>query len=66
MSCSTISTFTDGDHPVEIQTNSNGTKYRIVYGVQVKDFSDWSKAAREYGNCVFHSLECAAKIDRGN
>ncbi len=60
----TITTMIDGDYPVALQVNNTSTRYRVVYGKQVKSFSNWEDAAYEYACCVFHSLECMSLINR--
>jgi len=66
MAYTTLTKMQDGDYPVTLLTNSTGKKYRVIYGEQVKDFDNWQAASHEFGYCVFHSLECASKIVRGN
>jgi len=60
-----ITTFTDGDYPVQIiATGVN--RFNVVYGADIRTGLNWLEAAHEFGECVFHSLECAGKVDRGN
>lgn len=56
--------FKDGDCPVKLEQSSNG-QFRVVYGGAVYDDLDYADAAKEYGECVFHSLACAGKLDNG-
>jgi hypothetical protein len=57
-----LTTFNDGDCPVMLYQTSK-YKYMVVYGAQEYKGLDWQKAAEEYGYCMFHSLECAGKIE---
>lgn len=54
--------FKDGDYPVKLEQRANG-KFKITYGAAVYDDLDYAAAAKEYGECVFHSLTCAGKLD---
>ena len=65
MAYKTITQMTDGDYPVSIQVNDTGDQYRVTYGLHMADFTNWVEAAHEYSYCVFHSLECAGLINRG-
>lgn len=60
-----LTTFNDGDYPVELHQTSKH-KYTVLYGAQKFERLTWLQAAHEFGECMFHSLECANKIDRGN
>ena len=54
--------FTDGDHPVELYQNTPNT-FKVVYGNHSRRGLSYEEAAREYGQCVFHSLACADKME---
>lgn len=58
----TVQIFEDGDYPVKLEQRSAGS-FRVTYGAEVHDHLDYAEAAREYGECVFHSLACAGKLD---
>lgn len=57
-----ITTFTDGDYSVELHQRANGY-FRVVYGAHRRDHLSYAQAAKEFGECVFHSLACASKLD---
>lgn len=58
-----LTVFKDGDYAVELfQTSAN--KYMVLYGADQRPGLTWLQAAHEFGECVFHSLQCAGKIDR--
>jgi len=58
----TVTVFTDGDHSVTLDKAANGT-FRVTYGMQIEDKLSYPVAAKLFGECVFHSLECAGKLD---
>jgi hypothetical protein len=65
MAHQTVTTFTDGDIPVLLeQDEKNGQRFRVTYGAQVRSGLSYAQAAKEYGECVFHSLACAGKLDQ--
>lgn len=51
-----------GAYPVEIFQTGRG-KYAVRYGLQLKERLSYEKAAKEFGQCVFHALACAGLID---
>lgn len=52
------------DYSITLIQHSDGT-YRVTYGLQSKVFSTWKEASNDLGSCLFHSLECAGLVDRG-
>lgn len=52
----------EGQFPVSII--KTGRTYTVTYGAQETKKLNWSQAAREFGNCVFHAIECAGLINR--
>lgn len=53
---------TDADCEVRLyQTGID--RFTVQYGKQVKTGLDYEKACHEYGQCIFHSLACAGKLD---
>lgn len=58
----TVHTFADGDHPVTLEQRADG-RFRVTYGMQSKDGLEYVVAAHEFGECVFHSLACANKLE---
>ena len=57
-----ITTFTDGDHEVSLYQCING-EFFVAYGEQNSRRLDYANAAKEFGECVLHSLGCAGKLD---
>ena len=57
-----VHTFNDGDVPVSLFQNSVNS-FKVIYGAQIKSGLSYAEAAKEYGECVFHSLSCADLID---
>lgn len=50
------------DFPVKLYQISKH-RYKVVYGADVRtNLRRWDAAA-EFGYCVFHSAECAGKLD---
>lgn len=58
----TIHTFTDGDIPVVLKQGEAG-RFEVHYGAHDVCDLPYGRAAAEYGECVFHSLACASKLD---
>jgi len=52
-----------GQHPVSIH-QSGKRSFAVQYGAQIRGGLSWQEAAHEFGECVFHALECAALIER--
>lgn len=52
-----------GQYPVSIR-KSGKRSFAVHYGLQTKDKLTWLEAAHEFGECVFHALECAGLIIR--
>lgn len=57
-----VHTFVDGDYPVVLCQNSKKL-FSVVYGTHIKQRLTYSEACIEYGECVFHSLACAGKLE---
>ena len=47
-----------------VTLRKTGRTYAVQYGLQETQHLAWHKAASEFGNCVFHALECAGLINR--
>lgn len=58
----TVTTFTQGDIDVLLEQRADGT-FRVTYGHEVHDQLSYVEAAKEFGECVFHSLACVGKLD---
>lgn len=48
--------------PVLVTQVKNGD-FTVTYGEQVKSRLNYAEAAHEFGECVFHALACAGKLD---
>lgn len=57
-----IHEFTDGDFSVKLFQNGKD-KFTVQYGLQSEGGLNYASAAHRYGECVFHSLACAGKLD---
>ncbi len=55
-------TFTDGDVPVTMHQSPHGW-FTVTYGKQMRAELTYEETAVEYGECVMHSLTCAAILD---
>lgn len=53
--------FIDGDNPVGLYQHGKDS-FKVVYGEEVHNFLTYSEAAKEYGECIMHSLQCAGLI----
>lgn len=58
-----IHTFRDGDTPVTVAQNAPDS-FRVTYGAQIRSGLPYVAAAHEFGECVFHSLACAGRLDK--
>lgn len=47
---------------VRIEQRGENGRFRITYGLQVKDGLTYADAAREFGECVFHALACEGRL----
>jgi hypothetical protein len=47
---------------VRVEQAANGG-FRVTYGAQVKRDLTCSEATKEFGECVFHALQCVGKLD---
>lgn len=47
-----------------LQLERNAYSYVVRYGEQVAGGLDREQAAHEFGECLFHALECGGKLDR--
>ena len=52
----------DSDIKVE-QSESTKGRFKVTYGLQVKNDLTYSEAAQELGFCIFHNLACESKLD---
>jgi hypothetical protein len=43
--------------------NHRGGSWAVVYGLQVKEGLTRADAAREYGECIMHAMECEGRFD---
>ncbi len=51
-------------YPVIIDQARTGKRlFRVTYGMQVRDGLTYVEACREFGECVFHALACAERLD---
>lgn len=59
-----LAVFTNGDNPVTLDRLSDG-KLEVCYGAQRTTFeaNEANEAVIEFANCMYHSLECAGKLD---
>lgn len=48
--------------PVEVTQQGNNS-FTVVYGKQVKTGLSYVQAAHQFGQCVFHALACAGKLE---
>lgn len=56
-------TFTDGQGGNVAIHQSGPDNFAIQYGMQICAKLTYGDAAREFGECVFHSLACAGLLD---
>jgi hypothetical protein len=40
-------------------------KYVVVYGMNVSSVFDYAQAAKDFGECIMHALQCAGKLNEG-
>lgn len=45
-------------------TQQGPNNFTVIYGKQVKPRLTYAQAAREFGECVFHSLACIGQLNR--
>ncbi len=57
-----IQSILDADFPIEL-SQRGPDDFCVIYGKQVKASLNYAQAAAEYGECIFHSLACAGKLD---
>lgn len=55
----TLVNYTGADIPVKWEVSDDGKTHKVSYGEHVEWPPDDGSAARWYGECVRHSLECA-------
>lgn len=63
-----LTEWTDGDYPVTWEYRYLGdgeSQHRITYGKEAKETTSDTEAAREFGSCVRHSLECIGAFSEG-
>lgn len=48
----------DMDTPVQIEQDEDGL-FTVSYGLDIKESLTYSRAARELGQCIMHSMTCA-------
>lgn len=63
MATKVIHTFNDGDFPVTLARSNKANRFDVVYGADVSKGLTYAEAAKAYGECVFHSLACAGKLE---
>ena len=58
-----LETTIEGQYTVTLRESGSGAaRFRVDYGKHVADYLTYAKAAKEYGECVFHALACAGMI----
>jgi len=50
-------------YPGKIELWKHGTRYAVVYGLQVKQHLTYAEAAMELGSCLMHHASCEGKLD---
>lgn len=54
----------DIDCPIKLeQHEGKGKRFRVTYGLQVKDGLGYYEACTELGACIMHALACVSKLD---
>lgn len=38
--------------------------FTVTYGKQIKDFTNWESAFKNFGECLAHYLECESILSR--
>jgi hypothetical protein len=47
---------------IEVHQRGENGRFRVVYGLQVKEGLTYAEAAREFGECVFHYEACNGRL----
>lgn len=55
--------FKDGDYNVKLEQSDKTGLFKVTYGLQKTRDLTQRDAAHHFGECVFHSLACAGKLD---
>ena len=58
--------FETNEFAFRIKVEQHGGRkalFKITYGVQVSDNLTYSRAASEFGSCMFHALACDGKLN---
>lgn len=45
-----------------IELAAKGKKFRVTYGLEVKEELTYAQAAKTLGECILHALTCGGKI----
>jgi hypothetical protein len=49
--------------PIKLEQNRKTLKFKVTYGLQIKDGLSYEKAALELGACIMHAAACNGKLD---
>lgn len=58
-----ITVWDDGDNSVTLDQDEQTGLFRVTYGLLITDNLTYPQAAKDFGQCMFHSLACAGKLD---
>lgn len=55
----------DPQYPVAVGIEGSGAdaSFTVTYGAHVRKGLNYAEAAHEYGECVFHALQCEGLLD---
>ena len=59
--CWTLDTIA-GAHDIALDQQGKD-RFRVTYGVQVKEGLTYAEAAKELGVCIMHALACDGRLD---
>lgn len=51
-------------YPLTLEQYPNGD-FKITYGQEITENLDYASATLVFGQCFFHALSCAGKLDNG-
>ena len=62
MATKTVLEMNDLAFPIKLE-QSGPDNFTVTYGAQVKSWLNYERAAREFGECIFHALACDGRLD---
>lgn len=63
-----VTVFETDEFAFPIKVEQHGERkalFKVTYGMQVSDNLPYSRAASEFGLCMFHALACEGKLNNG-